>query len=103
MLFGRAAPSGLDGTSAATPATPAPTGVATPPLARTPTASVTPTALGSDVATLIRQANESFARQQELLRSGDFAGYAAEVDRLKRILSELAKLVESPPTPGNRP
>src|SRR5205814_2218515 len=75
VLFGRAAPSGLDGSAGSAPAvaaTPAPS--PSPGAGAPPATTATPTALGSDVASLVAQANDSFERQQTLLRNGDFAG-----------------------------
>jgi hypothetical protein len=69
-------------------ATPLPT--ATPP----PTATPGPTVeLPDDVDALIREANDTFERAQQLLRQGDFAGYAQEIERLGEILRALAGAV----------
>ena len=63
--------------------------------AATPTAPPTPTPGAPDnVASLIQQANDSFARAQELLQQGDFAGYGEEIERLEAILQDLADLAE---------
>ena len=56
-----------------------------------PTVSAAPT-VGGDVASLVAQAQQSYDRAQSLLRSGDFAGYGAEIDRLKAILDQLQAL-----------
>ena len=63
--------------------------------AATPTAPPSPTpGAPDDVASLIQQANDSFARAQELLQQGDFAGYGEEIERLEAILQDLADLAE---------
>lgn len=103
VIFGRAAPSGLDstGASAASPtATPA-GGAATPASANaTPRATAPPSAtaapVAGDVASLVAQLTESYARAQTLLRNGDFAGYGAELDRQKQLLDRLQQLVGTP-------
>jgi flagellin-specific chaperone FliS len=46
-----------------------------------------------DVDALIREANDTFERAQQLLRQGDFAGYAQEIERLGEILRALAGAV----------
>ncbi len=102
VIFGRAAPSGLDstGASAASPtATPAATSQATTPQATpqaTPPPSTTAAPVSGDVASLVAQAQESYNRAQTLLRNGDFAGYGAELDRQKQILDRLQQLVGTP-------
>jgi hypothetical protein len=105
VLFGRAAPSGLDASGAtaasptATAAAGAPTAAATPQGTPPPTATpapATPIAVSGDVASLVAQAVESYNRAQALLRNGDFAGYGAEVERSKQILDRLQQLVGTP-------
>jgi uncharacterized membrane protein (UPF0182 family) len=105
VIFGRAAPSGLDstGASVASPtSTPAATSQATTPQATpqaTPPPSTTVTPVSGDVASLVAQAQESYNRAQTLLRNGDFAGYGAELDRQKQILARLQQLVGTPVAP----
>jgi len=41
---------------------------------------------------LIRQARESFERAQQLLRQGDFTGYAREIERLGALLRQLEQM-----------
>jgi uncharacterized membrane protein (UPF0182 family) len=102
VIFGRAAPSGLDstGASVASPtSTPAATSQATTPQATpqaTPPPSTTVTPVSGDVASLVAQAQESYNRAQTLLRNGDFAGYGVELDRQKQILDRLQQLVGTP-------
>ncbi len=100
VLFGRAAPSGLDSSGAAA-ASPPPTAAAGAPTAAataqgTPAPAATPVPVSGDVASLVAQAVESYDRAQALLRSGDFAGYGAEVERSKQILDRLQQLVGTP-------
>jgi uncharacterized membrane protein (UPF0182 family) len=101
VIFGRAAPSGLDSTGAsvasptATPAAgatsqPAATAQATPP------PSTTAAPVSGDVASLVAQLQDSYNRAQTLLRNGDFAGYGAELDRQRQILDGLQQLVGTP-------
>ena len=100
VLFGRAAPSGLDSTGASVGSPTATPGAgATPPAGTpqaTPPASVTTAPVAEDVASLVAQALESYDRAQALLREGDFAGYGAEVERSKEILDRLEQLVGTP-------
>jgi hypothetical protein len=100
VIFGRAAPSGLDssGATAASPTATPGAGVATSAAAPqgTPPATATPAAASGDVATLIAQALEAHSRAQALLRDGDFAGYGAEIERAKQILDRLQQLVGTP-------
>jgi len=100
VLFGRAAPSGLDSTGAsvgspsATPGAGTATPGGTPPSAPTPAVTTAP--VPGDVASLVGQALESYERAQTLLRDGDFAGYGAEIERSKEILERLEQLVGTP-------
>lgn len=100
VIFGRAAPSGLDsagasiGAPSATPGAGA-TAQTTPPRG-TPLPAVTAAPVAGDVASLVAQALESYNRAQALLRDGDFAGYGAEVERSKQILDSLEQLVGTP-------
>jgi uncharacterized membrane protein (UPF0182 family) len=101
VLFGRAAPSGLDSTGATAggpPSTATPAATASPGGA-TPTAIGTP-GLPNDVASLVAQAAQAYDQAQALLRAGDFAGYGAENERLKQILDRLRQLTGTP-TPGH--
>jgi hypothetical protein len=105
VIFGRAAPSGLDSTGAsvasptATPAAgatsqPAATAQATP--RATPPPSPTAAPVSGDAASLVAQLQDSYNRAQTLLRNGDFAGYGAELDRQRQILDRLQQLVGTP-------
>ncbi len=52
---------------------------------------------------LILQANERYARAQERIRQGDWAGYGAEMEALQQILEQLAEqagVVTPEPTPA---
>ena len=100
VVFGRAAPSGLDssGASVTSPsATPA-AGATAPPATpqATPLASKTVAPATGDVASLIAQLADSYSRAQTQLRNGDFAGYGAEIDRQKQLLDRLQQLVGTP-------
>jgi len=102
VLFGRAAPSGLD-SSGATPPQPTRTpGAETPTIIAAPTSApgVTPAGSplpgGTDAASLVDQAQQSYDRAQALLRNGDFAGYGQEIARLKQILDQLRQSVGTP-------
>ncbi len=104
VIFGRAAPSGLDssgaspGSPVATPqpgATPSPTSANATPLG-TPPSSATAAPAAGDVASLVAQLGDSYTRAQTLLRNGDFAGYGAELDRQKQLLGRLQQLVGTP-------
>ncbi len=101
VIFGRAAPSGLDstGASVASPtATPA-AGATSQPVATaqaTPPPSTTAAPVSGDVASLVAQLQDSYNRAQTLLRNGDFAGYGAELDRQRQILDGLQQLVGTP-------
>ncbi|MBI5287696.1 MAG: UPF0182 family protein [Chloroflexi bacterium] len=100
VLFGRAAPSGLD-SSGATAGTPSATPLAGTPTpgstsASAPTSAATSAPVTGDVASLVAQALESYERAQTLLRNGDFAGYGAEIERSKEILEQLEQLVGTP-------
>ncbi|MEX2160224.1 MAG: UPF0182 family protein [Dehalococcoidia bacterium] len=91
VILGRAAPSGP--TTSETPVAPTPGPTATEGETPQPTSSPQPTVVPSDdVGALVQQANESFARAQQLLRQGDFAGYGEEVSRLEGILQRLMEL-----------
>ena len=100
VIFGRAAPSGLDSTGASI-ASPTPTSAAGAtaqpgtPLA-TPAPSSTAAPVSGDIASLVAQAVDSYNRAQEALRNGDFAGYGAEIERSKQILDRLQQLVGTP-------
>ncbi len=99
VIFGRALPSGLDATGAtiqqlaATP-TPPPGATAAPQITPSPAPAAT---VAGDVASLVAQAQQSYARAQALLRTGDFAGYGAEIDHLKAILDQLQALTGGAP------
>jgi uncharacterized membrane protein (UPF0182 family) len=105
VVFGRAAPSGLDssGAPAATSPTATPAAGASPPAtssAPTPQATTpalsTPAPIGGDAATLVGQLQDSYTRAQALLRNGDFAGYGAELARQKQLLDSLQQLLGTP-------
>ena len=111
VIFGRAAPSGLDSTGASV-ASPTPTAASggTPQATQgvpTPAPSVTAAPVSGDVASLVAQALDSYNRGQAALRSGDFAGYGAELERQRQILQQLQQLVGTPvagaPTPAATP
>ena len=108
VVFGRASPSGLDSTGASV-AQPTATGGANATAAATPQAQATsvapvatqvpagtPVAISGDVASLVTQAQQSYARAQNLLRTGDFAGYGAENERLRQILDRLQSALPVP-------
>ncbi|MGH2398832.1 MAG: UPF0182 family protein, partial [bacterium] len=63
-------------------------------LGRAPRAApeVLPGGAGAVPANLIRQARESFERAQQLLRQGDFTGYAREIERLGTLLRQLEQM-----------
>ena len=104
VIFGRAAPSGLDssGASVASPtATPGAGATAAPATPQgTPAATATPVAtagpVSGNVASLVAQLQASYAQAQTLLRNGDFAGYGTEIDRQKQILDQLQQLIGTP-------
>ncbi len=110
VIFGRAAPSGLDSTGASV-ASPTPTAAAGTPQATqavpTPAPSATAAPVGSDVASLVQQALDSYNRGQAALRNGDFATYGAELERQRQILQQLQQLVGTPvagsPSPATTP
>lgn len=54
-----------------------------------PPPAAPPPAAGTPAGDLIRQARETYERAQQLLRQGDFAGYAREIERLGEILRQL--------------
>ena len=97
VLFGRATPSGLDSTGATAvspPSTATPAGTASP--TRAAAAATGPPSLPADLASLIAQAAQSYDRAQALLRAGDFAGYGAENERMKKIIDRLGELAGTP-------
>ncbi len=102
VIFGRAAPSGLDSTGASvaspTPAAGATSQPATPQATpqETPASAATSVAPSGDIATLVAQLGESYTRADALLRNGDFAGYGAELARQKQLLDQLQLLVGTP-------
>ncbi len=103
VLFGRVQPSGLDssGTPSAFPQTtpaPASTPASQPVLSVTPGPGQTPSP-GGALASLVAQAQAAYARAQAALRSGDFAAYGAEIDRLKQTLDRIQVLTGTP-VPG---
>jgi hypothetical protein len=97
VLFGHAPPSGLDTAGATlTPAiSPTPTPAATAAATATPS-TATPGSLPADVPSLAKLAGESYDRAQSLLKAGDFAGYGAELERLKAILDRLQQAAGTP-------
>lgn len=110
VLFGHTAPSGLDtsgvsppsaGASPTPTATGTPSPTATPPstasaTATPPPAGTTPGALPTDVPALAAQAQDAYDRAQAALRAGDFAGYGAEIQRLKQILDQIQQVAGTP-------
>ncbi|MBI2765104.1 MAG: UPF0182 family protein [Chloroflexi bacterium] len=94
VLFGRAQPSSVDTAGVQAPSGPNPTpspATATPtrtPAPGTPAATTSPAPAG-DIASLIAQAQDAYDRAQAALKAGDFAGYGAEITRLKQILDRL--------------
>jgi uncharacterized membrane protein (UPF0182 family) len=67
-----------------------------------PTPTTTP---GSDVKSLVARADQLYADAQARLRTGDLAGYAADVQQLGGILEQLKKLTgaAASPAPGATP
>lgn len=100
VIFGRAAPSGLDSSGVSvTPPTATPGAGVTPQSSATqstPVAATTAAPVTGDVASLVAQLADSYARAQTLLRDGDFAGYGGELDRQKQLLARLQQLVGTP-------
>ncbi|HET8568203.1 MAG TPA: UPF0182 family protein [Candidatus Limnocylindria bacterium] len=70
---------------------PPPTGGTQPTPSPSPTARPSPGATGApaDVAALVRQASEQYARAQEALRAGDFERYGREIKALEDTLARL--------------
>jgi len=62
-----------------------------PPSLTPPPAGAGPAPVPSTAAGLIKQALETYDRAQQMLRQGDLAGYAREMDRLGPILRDLQK------------
>jgi hypothetical protein len=81
------------------PELPAPGAQAGKPLA-TPAATIDLSAAGIDE--LIVAANDHYARAQDNLRAGDWAGYGAEMDALQAALRRLVELTGMP-TPAATP
>jgi len=50
-----------------------------------------PAPVTSTAPALIKQAREAYDRAQQLLRRGDLAGYAREMERLGQILRDLER------------
>jgi len=48
--------------------------------------------VGSDIASLIEEAQQHYDRAQQYLRDGDWTGYGRELDALKRVLDRLAEV-----------
>jgi hypothetical protein len=66
---------------------------ATPPAGTTPSTSVTPSApVSTDVAALIRQANQQYLQAQEALKAGDWTKYGEAQKALEATLKRLAEL-----------
>jgi len=61
------------------------------PPASPPAAGAVPSPAPSTAPALVRQALETYDRAQQMLRRGDLAGYAREMDRLGQILRDLEK------------
>jgi hypothetical protein len=62
---------------------------AAPPAPLPPGTPAPPPSVGGSVRELIAQASETYERAQQLLRQGDLAGYAREIERLGEILRRL--------------
>jgi hypothetical protein len=65
------------------------TGQPAPPPAPPPTVPPPPPGVAQSTEQLIREAVAAYDRAQQLLRRGDLAGYAREIDRLGQILQQL--------------
>lgn len=106
VLYGRRAPSALEGTGTQTAtglpgATPVPgtgipvpvvpTAVPTPVQPVQPVQPIQPIQPGASPQELSRAAVESYNRAQEALRRGDFAAYGEEIRRLEAILDQLVR------------
>jgi uncharacterized membrane protein (UPF0182 family) len=65
------------------------TGQPAPPPAPPPTVPPPPPGVAQSTEQLIREAVAAYDRAQQLLRQGDLAGYAREIDRLGQILQQL--------------
>jgi len=62
-------------------------------LSRTPRPASAPVPpAGGLPGNLVRQARETYERAQQLLRQGDFAGYAREIERLGALLRQLEQM-----------
>ena len=101
VIFGRAAPSGLDSSGAGNPTTgitptATPLASATGGAAPVPTPAVTPAPPSGNATELVKQAQDAYDRAQELLRAGDFAGYGQEIARLKDLLNRLQQITGTP-------
>ncbi|MFN8629463.1 MAG: UPF0182 family protein [Chloroflexota bacterium] len=72
--------------------TPSPGPSASPGASPTPAPSSSPGALPGDVQGLVAYANEHFELAQAALRTGDFATYGAEMDKVQTALKRLSEL-----------
>ena len=59
-------------------------------------APITPVPASGDAATLVARLKDSYARADAALRSGDFAGYAAELALQKQLLDNLQQVIGTP-------
>jgi uncharacterized membrane protein (UPF0182 family) len=66
-------------------------GAGTPPGPTVGPATPTPTGTTQTAAQLAREAQDRFARAQDALRAGDFAGYGEELRRLEETLNALVR------------
>jgi uncharacterized membrane protein (UPF0182 family) len=71
-----------------------------PAPAPTPTPGPGATPAPTDIAALVRHANERFEAAQEALRRGDFATYGAEIAEVERTLRQLEILADGGTTPA---
>ena len=77
--------------------TPSPGSSASPGQSASPTPTPSPvTGLPTDVAGLVQYANAHFEQAQQALRSGDFATYGSEMDKVNAALQALSSLTGAP-------
>lgn len=79
---------------------PPPSGGAQPPPAQPTPPAAPPAGAATELAALARQAQEHFARAQERLRAGDWAGYGEAQKQLEETLKRMAELAPTPTTGG---
>jgi hypothetical protein len=90
LIEGAPAPTPTPGPSPSPGASPTPQPTSSPGVTPPPT----------DVAELVRYANERFEAAQEALRRGDFTTYGEEMDEVERTLAQLELLTAGSPTPA---